>query len=78
MLRLVSRIDSDYPELWYTAQYGFTDVIKVFRELRYKNSYPQSLAKTVDGGLLLLFSEAQSGYNTRDIIILKTDINGNM
>lgn len=78
ILRLVSGSRSDYPELWSTSRYGTTEIKKVFSELKYDYSYPRSLVKSKDGGLYLLFSEAQSGYNNQDIIILKTDIEGNM
>ena len=78
MLRLISGWDSDYPELWSTSRYGNTEVIKVFRELKYDYSYPASLAKSKDGRLLTLFSESQSGHNNEDLIIMKTDMQGNM
>lgn len=78
MLRLVSGYSSDYPELWSTTPDGLTEVVKIYRELKYDYSQPASLARTTDGGLLTVFSEYQSGYSNSDIIIMKTNMNGNM
>ncbi|MEH6347723.1 MAG: Ig-like domain-containing protein [Bermanella sp.] len=78
ILRLISGDDSDLPELLSTSQYGSTEVIKVFGELERVYASPASLAKSKDGGLLTLFSEGQDGYDNRDLIIMKTDMQGNM
>ncbi len=75
-LRVGYSHESDYPELWSTDQYGNTEIVKVFREFASPYSHPRALAKSKDGSLLTLFEEAQSD-NHDDIIIMKTDMQGN-
>lgn len=78
MLMLFSSYTGGWPELWSTSRSGLSHKIKVFDGLKYDYSSPQSLDRALDGGLVLLFNESQSGYNNSDIIVMKTDINGNM
>lgn len=78
MLMLLSGRYTDLPELWSTSKSGYSNKLKVFEELKRDNSYPRSLDRAEDGGVILLFNEDQSGYNNTDIVVLKTDINGNM
>ena len=79
ILTLMSGRDSALPELWSTSRAGSTQRLNVFDELRdNNNSFPKSLVRSSDGGLILLFNERQVANNNYDIVVLKTDITGKM
>ncbi len=74
ILRLISDGWTGGPaQLWSTNQNGYTEVIKEFT-----NYSPVSLATTQDAGLLMLFSEEGDTVHNRDIIIMKTNMQGDM
>ncbi len=73
ILTLIS--DSDLPELWSSTQYGQSGLLKAFTEL--DSHTPVSITKSINGELLLLFTLKKSN-NSFDILVMKTDMQGNM
>lgn len=74
MLRLLEYFSSSsdqWPVLVSTDDTGNTVEVMRLTDLKRDSAYPAALGKTKDGGLIMVFTENQSGYNNPDIVVVK-------
>ncbi len=71
MFQLVEKSSIDWPILISIDSNGTSQERKIFSELKRDYSYPAALDSAIDGGLVLLFTESQSGYNNPDVVVVK-------
>jgi len=69
-LRLFEKSNDDHPSLIATTTSGHsTDLARFVMSSRYNSA--SGLTSTADGGLIMLFNVAQSGYNNYDLVVKK-------
>jgi hypothetical protein len=71
MYQLVEKSYVDWPILISIDTTGNSQERMVLSNLKRDSAYPAALDATLDGGLVLLFTENQDGYNNPDIVIVK-------
>jgi len=71
MFQLVQKTSVDWPILISFDSNGHYEERMVFSDLKRDQASPAALDSTHDGGLVLLFTETQSGYNNADIVVVK-------
>lgn len=71
MYQLVGKSSFDWPILISRDSNGTAQEEKIFSELKRDYSYPAALDSATDGGLVLLFTEHQSGSNNPDVVVIK-------
>ena len=72
MYQLVEKSSVDWPILITINGNGNSSEIYTFTELKQDAAYPAAIDSANDGGLVLLFTENQSGYNNPDVVVVKT------
>ena len=72
MYQLVEKLSVDWPILISIDSNGSSQEERIFSELKRGSSYPAALNSTSDGGLVLLFTEYQSGSDNPDVVVIKS------
>lgn len=70
MYQLVEQFSQDWPLLISLGTDGVYQEEVILSELK-ESAYPISLTSVESGGLIMLFTEPQEGYNNPDIVIVK-------
>ncbi|WP_420588765.1 Ig-like domain-containing protein [Bacterioplanoides sp.] len=73
---LITNRDSDLPELWELSSDGNTKMLKTFERYRQSKLHLRSFALNQENGLYMLFSMIHPDSQNRDLVIMKTDIDG--